>query len=71
MYNRRHWVTINEKDYDAADVILEKLYQEGHIDSVRVDRSVGNGELMIGVECGWDDLLFMELTFDESGIVFH
>ena len=71
MHNRRHWITINEEDYDAADEILEKLYQKGYIDSVRVDRSVGNGEIMIGVECSWDDLLFTELTFVESGIVFH
>ena len=69
--NRRHWVTINERDYDAADAILEKLYQEGNIDSVRVDRSVGNGELMFGVECGWSDLFLMKSVFTKSGIVFH
>lgn len=68
MYNRRHWVTIRKEDYDAVDKILEKLYQEGHIDSVRVDESRGNGEIMLGVECSWNDLFLMKSIFTKRGI---
>ena len=68
MYNRRHWVTIQKSDYDAADKILEKLYQEGNIDSVRLDESGGNGKIMLGVECSWSDLFLMKSIFTKRGI---
>ena len=68
MYNRRHWVTIQKSDYDAADAILEKLYQEGHIDSVRLDESGGDGKIMLGVECSWSDLFLMKSIFTKRGI---
>lgn len=69
MTNRRHWITIREQDYNVADAIMEKLYQQGNIDSVRVDESVGNGRIMLGVECSWSDLFAMKDKFTKSGIV--
>lgn len=71
MTNRRHWITIRKEDYDAVDAILAKLYQEGYIDSVRVDYGRGNGQIMIGVECSFADLFVMKDKFTKSGIIFQ
>ena len=69
MTNRRHWITIRKQDYNVADAIMEKLYQQGNIDSVRVDESVGNRQIMLGIECSWSDLFAMKDKFTKNGIV--
>lgn len=67
--NRRYWVTVAKNDYDKAEPILSKMYEEGVADSIREDWS-GDG-VMLGVECASDDLLIMKLRFKENGITFH
>lgn len=57
MSNRRYWTIIRKEDYDAADAVLSRFYEQGCIDSVKVDRSVGGGQIMLGIECASNDLL--------------
>lgn len=66
---RKSYMAVSRKDYDQAEVILDKFYNRGDIDRISVEFRSKCDPVLIGLECSTDDLLDIQKEMREKGIV--
>ena len=66
---RKQYIAVSREDYDQANVILDKFYSRGDIDSITVEFRAKSDPVLIGLECSTDDLNDIQKEMREKGIV--
>lgn len=66
-----HWITIHKNDYDAADEIMRRLYEQGEASSIEVYFDQPHDTIIFEVECTLQNYIAAKKKFIQSGIIFR